>query len=156
MKELVFNVNSWHYKLAKWAGYKVYDDQLEICAYTRRVVLGFLLIGLIFVVTYIVALALVEMLFGLFFSLLIGAWIVSTIGEITLIVVSTIIASISLFWIMEKASNKYFELKNRLREEKANKPDGFVEHAYKSWKEKYCARIKIVRDDGQKVNSWDY
>jgi hypothetical protein len=59
MKELVFDANSWHYKFAKWAGYKPYGDRLDICSYTRRVMLGFLFVGLILALISVVAYGLV-------------------------------------------------------------------------------------------------
>lgn len=153
MKELVFDANSWHYKFAKWAGYRPHSDRLDICSYTRKVILGFLFVGLILALGYIVTYGLVEMFFGLIFSWIAGVWLMSFVGEIALFTISVVTFLIGVFAATEYVRVKLEERRDRRREERANKPDGFIKHAYKSWKEKHCSRIKIVRN-GEEVNAW--
>jgi len=153
MKELVFDADSWHYKLAKWAGYRPYGDRLDICSYTRRVAFAFLLIGFLIAVGYVVAYALVHMFFGLIFSWIAGMWIMTIPGEIALFVITVLTALFTFFWLLEVARVKMEKRRERKSNEKA-KPDGFVKHAYKGWKERYCSKIKIVRN-GEAINSWN-
>jgi len=153
MKELVFDANSWHYKFAKWAGYRPYGDRLDICSYSRRITFAFILIGFLLAVGYVVTYALVHMLFGLVFSLLAGMWIMTIPGEIALFVISVLTAVFTFFWLLEVARVKMENRRERRRNEHVNKPDGYIKHAYKGWKEKYCSKIKFVRN-GEEINGW--
>jgi hypothetical protein len=153
MKELVFDANSWHYKFAHWAGYRPFGNRLDICCYMRRVLLGFLFVAGIFALISVAAYGLVQMFFGLIFSWIAGAWIMSLAGEITLFIISVLIGLFAFFTATEYLRVKLEERRDRRREERVNKPDGFIKHAYKSWKEKHCSKIKFVRD-GEEVNGY--
>jgi hypothetical protein len=89
------------------------------------------------------------MFFGLIFSWIAGVWIMSFAGEVTLFIIIVLTALFGIFTATEFVRIK---LEAR-RERRANKPDGFIKHAYKSWKEKHCSRIKFVRD-GEEVNGY--
>lgn len=149
MKELIFNKNSWHYKIANWMDYDPDYHGSDICSYTRRIGLGLLFIGLAFVLTSVLCYALVQALFGLVFSLAVGMWIVSVIGEITLIAIGTISGFIAVLFLVGWFSQKLHERRERRYAKRLTEPEGpdsFVKHAYKSWKEKYCVNIKFIEN----------
>ena len=138
MKSLTFNRNSWHYKIAYHiAGYRSWHGS-DICTYTRYVM------GALFVIFIGVALGLCvlyvlfQTLIGIVFSLMTWTWMFTELGFLGLIVLSVLSMIFSVIYIKKKIEDKNREV-NRIP-----KPDGFVKNAYKSWKEKYCVRIKFT------------
>lgn len=157
MKELVFNTDSWHYKFAKWGGYNQNLHGSDICAYTRRVLLSFFFAALIFLGIVVAAFAVVDIVFGLIFSIIAGAWIMGEVGSFTLVVVSIIMVLVGCFCLSEYIKEKRCEARERRYNKNRNKvvEDSFLIHAYKSWKEKYCVKIKFVgKTEEEKEDHW--
>ncbi len=76
----------------------------------------------------------IHFLLGIGFSLAYGAWMFNEIGFAGIVITFLVL----FFW----ATAKFSEWKsNRRYREKPQKPDGFIKHAYKSHKEKYCHRV---------------
>ncbi len=165
MKQLTFNNQSWHYKLAKMAGYspkstyideygdeyKTGEHDTDICAYTRRVVLGSFMLAFLGMVTGIVGFVFWHVVFGIIFSIIMGTWFFTEIGIAGL----TMIVALSFVGLWILGTIKYGEYKDKKRWTAQNstlpvKPDNFVKHAYKSWKGKFCMQINFV-DKNEKV-----
>lgn len=145
MKSLNFKQSSWHYKLAESVGYfpDMTDDGKEvgdICKYTRAILVA-CLAGLVCAAVFAgVSFLVIEVIFGLAFSWWYGVWLMSYWGEVTLVVAVAVgVAGTPVY-----AGIKIAEWIKRRKWVNEDKPDGFVKHAYKSWKEKYCARITFT------------
>src|ERR1700756_1505341 len=76
MKAFKLNTESWHYKFATNFGYDIDHKDHDICAYLRRVLLGFAISALVLIVaiglTWAVSELLVNMILGPIFYLLYG------------------------------------------------------------------------------------
>ena len=152
MKALTFNKNSWHFLLAtKVAGYNapysyegyICGDSADICTYTRHVMGGLLLLTFAGLLIAGVGFILSNILLGIWFSIMLGMFFFSEVGTVGLVFIG---AGGGLFglktlinWYVDRSSSA----------ETIERPDGFVKHAYKSWKEKYCLKINFVDKNGQ-------
>jgi hypothetical protein len=134
---LTFNSTSLHYKLALLGGLSKYDDDSNICEYTRHgLVIAFL--GLI----------LSHMLFAVGFSLVYGILIFSDAA-----IAGFMTTSLGLCWFgIWKLADSVKEHRRNAQDE-STKPDGFVKHAYKSWKEKYCVKVEFTNKPAE--SRWD-
>ncbi len=157
MKTLKFNTKSWHYQLAtKIANYNPgYNDE-DLCTYTRHV-LGALLILMVGVAgVAIVGLLASHMILGIIFSIMYKTFMFTEFGVIGLILSTIILLMFSVIY-----TTKYLERRKaaKYRGGYVPKPDNFIKHAYKSWKDKFCVKIDFVGEDGKKPESvyteWD-
>jgi len=143
MKSLIMKKGSWHYLLASitMLGDLEYYD-MDICRYTRRVLLGLLILGVAAMLLAFLGFMFWNVIFGVIFSLIYHQFLFTDLGILTsmIIVVVAVIINVKLF--VDKVAA--WELARDLRKmRKAKKPDGFVKVAYKSWKEKYCVRVEF-------------
>ncbi len=157
MKSLTFNKSSWHYLLATKIGNydpprkyedsdELYGDSGDICTYTRHVLLGALLLTLVGVIIACVGFALWHFIFGIIFSLLCGCYMFSDLGTIVLVVGSIFALSVGFFKSVKAIGEWNYNRKMDKRKNYVNrppKPDGFMKHAYKSWKGKFCVQIEF-------------
>lgn len=139
MKSLKFNRKSWHYELAKHGGY---DDSYksDICEYTKAILKGifslFILLSAFALITFVV----IDMAFGIVFSIISGMWLMGVAGMTGIVILVLGSFVFSLFAISEYIGNW-----NAGRRYKASgQPDSFVTHAYKSWKNRFCAKITFI------------
>jgi len=164
MKSLTFNKNSWHFYLATRLGgyvapYPYMDrygkrgfggDKGDICTYTQYVLKGMSGLMFIFALSYVLSICIVEMVFSIAFSIYYQADLFSNIGAGATIftVLSSIACGISLIVsnIIEKNSNKRYaaQLAAENNPERVVAPDGFIKHAYKSWKQKFCVQVNFT------------
>lgn len=152
MKALNFKKDSWHFKVATKLGgytapfYSEYDDRMvgdnaDICTYSKAVARGGLILLIIAVIIYLAALVIMHTLLGVIFSFIYGYPIFTEMGVAG--VMLSLIAGITtvLFKLSQYMSKRAEERRYQTKEVK---PDGFVKHAYKSWKEKYCMPVNFV------------
>lgn len=156
MKTLNFNKNSWHYRLVRWlklyqapyqkdiwgdgSEFRSYGDSGDICTYSKKVVLAlFLLFLSAFGISFVLYI-LIHTLFGIYFSLLTGQWLFSEPGTFGVIISGIAIVFVSIF-MLAKTIHDYSE-KNSYKP-RVQKPDSFIKHAYKAWKDKYCLPINF-------------
>lgn len=144
MKALTFNKNSWHFLLAtKMGHYRPYDresgygDNADICTYSRHVMGGLLLLTLAAAAIAFAGFIVSHILLGIWFSIMLGTWFFSDWA-----VGAMIVLGIGAFVIGMKVAIDW-QYERRMSSEYRNRPDGFVKHAYKSWKEKYCVQIEF-------------
>lgn len=148
MKNLTFNKNSWHFWLAtRIADYhpphkfddddKFYGDSGDICTYTKYVlgaiVLSTICIILGIAITALIGTLLSHLMLGIIFSLITGTFFFTEIGVASLIVAFSWCLYGLIIWIS-----------NRKIIESKNKSDGFIQHAFRSWKHKFCVQINFV------------
>lgn len=145
---LTFDSKSLHYKLALLGGLSEYDDDSNICEYTRHVMFGMVIVLLIGLLIAFMGTILANMLFAIGFSLTYGMLIFSE-AAIAGFIVSTIGAIWFGIWKLHDAADEY----RRNTRHEPKKPDGFVKHAYKSWKEKYCVKIEFANKPED--SGWD-
>jgi hypothetical protein len=140
MKSPTFYKNSWHYLIAhKIAGYSPYDDAgKNICTYTKYVIGGIIALSVIGAGIAAAGFLFFNLIFGIIFSLIYGAWIMTPIAEATLIMGTIIGTFLALLKLFKMRRERLMSTENR------NRQDGFVKHAYKSWKEKFCLRIEFT------------
>lgn len=142
--KLKLNKNSWHYFLAhKLGNYEApyvhtysngetvsWGDSADLCTYSRCV-MGAILLLIIGIATVTLMSALFwSIVFGIYFSILTGMWIMNPIGEATLFVLCVGSATFSIY--------NFF---GWLSDQKERESDGFVRHAYSAWKNKFCLKI---------------
>jgi uncharacterized membrane protein len=137
MKTLTFKENSWHHRLAKMGGFDWSCG--DICSYTRKVMMGALGAILVSALALILLYLAVHMVMGIGFSLWYGMFLFTDAGFAGLVVVSIVSLVTGIFFLSDRLQK--YNLENQY-----NDP-GFVKTAYRSWKEKYCARIEIVKDE---------
>lgn len=135
MTSLTFNNRSWHYTIAKFGGFSVWEDQ-DLCTYTRKFMLGLLKGTLISVLTgiFIAVFGYVffSILFGVGFSIYYAAWIFTDVAISGIILILVLCLGIVVFSTICFFDN--CKLKN----------DGFIKHAYDGWKNKFCVKIDIT------------
>ena len=144
MKEIAINRKSWHYYLAtkvaayspNW-DYSVGEESDDICRYRSHVLGAILLIILAICAFYGVAFAAVQLSFAIVFSLLYHAWLFSSFAEAMLMVIVLLSVGAGICFLLDR-------LKAYRKHKEIERPDGFVKHAYKSWREKYCVKIKFT------------
>jgi hypothetical protein len=147
MTPFTVKTNSWHYKLAKFGKYDAHYGDHDICAYMRRVLFG--LFGVIVLTVIGICFAgsscfYIGLTFYALYKLIFGIaldpvdWVL--IGLPTAVGISNAIPVII----------------RRLQRKRSYFPTpepGFVKTAYRSWKDKYCVKLKIVDDDGSVIMS---
>jgi hypothetical protein len=135
MKTFQLKKDSWHYKLANFgvdhAAYRVYESS-DICSYIRYV------------------------MYGLFWFLVVST-IVLALGGFALYSIGNLIGWLFLGYILESGTIGFFIIigafslfigttaavmitKDRMQHEEP----GFVRLAYRSWKNKFCAKVELV------------
>ena len=135
MKAIVFNNDSWHYKVAIFGDSYRMRDLSNICSYTRAFLLGGCMIVLCIAVLAMIAAAAADTLAWLVSGVLFGFVQISGLGSIfpglltiVTVIVTTALAVFSYNTLVEKPSVT----------------NSFVVNAYKSWKEKWCAKVVIA------------
>jgi hypothetical protein len=146
MKTLKFNKNSWHYKLAEAAGYSPAAelDEVtgewsyktgEICSYSRYVGSWFLMAAFLLMLAYLAMHITVNFLFGVVFSIMYMTMLFNGAGFVGLFIFciasAFAIAALVINWA-KKSTQKTLD-----------NPDSFIGNAYRSWKDKFCAKIEF-------------
>lgn len=132
--EITLKTKSWHYRLASSYGtLSKYDDVTDICYYTRQVIKGFFLAVFMTAILSIVGICVIDMFMGIGFSIAYGVMLMQIPGLIAISMISVI----SILFAFAFTADKVHEY-NR------NKQPGFVGTAYRSWKDKFCVKVKLV------------
>lgn len=149
MKELVYNKSSWHYRLASMVGYRPdrdWDtgerDLGDICSYWRCVVGGATVIALVLFITTLAMWMVVNLVFGIVFSIIYGMWLTTMIGEITLFFLLVGLFTVFVFKGIPALWDLYQEYRHN--HPRPKKEPGFISESYRSWKQKTCVKIKFV------------
>lgn len=134
MKPLIFNKDSWHYRIA--SKYGNFDPKnSDICSYGRRIFLGLLMISLIILSILILGIMNIDLFLGIVFSFICGSFVVGMAGQ-AMICFYIILASFI-------SAHKYVKWKKNRYENYRCKSDGYLINAYKSWKDKFCLQINF-------------
>jgi len=152
MKNLKFNTNSWHYRLAHWGNGYVDNN---ICDYSKQVLMGllklFTVMLMIFVITAAASKIIVEMVLGVWFSVLTGTDMFSHTGAVSWLIVFSVLVS-GIFMLVcsklgdilhDRALMRRREIYEHKNDPKPVKKDSFIVAAYKSFKDKYCIQIQF-------------
>lgn len=156
MKTLTFKTTSWHYLLAtKIAGYRPRaddgeygNDSPDICTYTRHVISGLMLLILICICIAGLGYAFFDIALAIGFSLYYHVWLGDAMTTVSTMIVLICIVVVAFHRLCNLISdyrwNKlHFDANgNYIRNPVI--PDGFIKHAYKSWKGKFCMPIKFM------------
>lgn len=145
MRQLTFNETSWHYRLAKFGGLELgyYNRTTDICTYMRKCMLGIMFGLLAFIAILLVSTLTIHFLVGLAFSLWAGVWLMSSLGEIGMVIYCAVaVVTVVIFICASLGEWRQHRRMKMMNEEP--RPDGFIREAYKSWKGKYCLPITIV------------
>lgn len=143
MKPLLLNKKSWHYEIAKFAGFSSSDGHDNMCDYSRSLVLGILLGSFLTFAAAALEVALIEGFMGIAFSLYYWQMMFSDIGVIgaCVIVLALVLTIIGcLVYVADKRRTARYE---RVRNGEPAPEPGFIVHAYRGWKEKYCIPIEF-------------
>jgi len=156
MKTLSFNTNSWHWFIAHEMGnYVPTRHGSDLCAYTRRVILGSIkLIGFAVIVGFLVAafgFLFWNVIFGIIFSIITHSWFFTDIGEGGVFVTGFFI-SVGLVYILGRIvihsiSRGVKAVSESAKDQIAKKPDSFAANAYNAWHDKFCAKLEFVDNE---------
>lgn len=138
MKSLTFNRNSWHFKLALFGDRRRTPD--DLCTYIRYVIYGFFEILAITIMSAIMiaglSYAFWDAVFAIGFSLYYGIMLIYGGTWVTIIIFSILCFIAFIVWM--HSLGVFTSIKESIP---TLKEDSFVRQAYKSHKEKYCAKI---------------
>lgn len=156
MKSFTLNVESWHYKLASNWGYDPDIRDRDICAYTRRVVLGIVVTGILIAMaglfTFGVSILLVHMVLSPWFYFTAGLAF-DELSILGYVITLAILATVAIVQGVEKYKEYRWNKRNERRklensEDYVPPEPGFLKIAYRAWKDKFCARLDFVNADG--------
>lgn len=129
--------NSWHYSLAKIGNNNetIWDDEMSICQYSRKVIFGALLtmfaVTLLGIVVFWLGLALYEIIGAIFGFAALGPAAVVLLGAVLMIGFIAVCCKIKDVW----------SYKSRDLLKKDN--NTFISSVYKSYKDKICFSVKF-------------
>ena len=134
MKTLKFNRDSWHFKLVNTLfGYSVYEIS-NICSYTRAVLFSLFLVTLVAILIAFGVFLIGDFLGYLIASILNFTFIEPEGTAIAVMMILFISSIVGIAFLIGKFSSRTLEKVS----------DSFIGEAYKSFKGKYCAKIKFT------------
>lgn len=138
MKQLTLNKNSWHFLVAtKMGGYNDRYDDSDICSYSRKIASGLLRLGFCGLLIAMIGFIMFHTLFGIWFSIMFGTFFFTSLGMVgvgfIVLAVQIVVVSKVLGYLQNRSTSTEYR----------NRPDGFIKHAYKSWKEKFCVQVEF-------------
>ena len=138
METLKLKKGSWHYRLASITANLEIFNEPDICSYTRSVLAGMLIVAAVTVLFSFVSFTLAHMILGVIFASIYGAWILTDIAIIGYILTATF----GFIFLIDRGIKiaDVRRIRNKLNPKEV-KPDGFVKHAYKSWKNRFCVKV---------------
>ena len=132
--EISLKTKSWHYRLATaYGSLSTYAETTDICDYTRQVLKGVFIAVFMTAIISVAALCVIDMLMGIGFSIAYGVMLMNPPGLIALI----LIIALGIIFSIAFAADK-------MNETVRNTQPGFVRTAYRSWKDKFCVKVKLV------------
>lgn len=129
MKTIELKRKSWHHWLANFGDKRIYETT-NICEYTRCVLIGTFLFLLSVVVSSLSTGAVLFTIGNIFGWLFLGY----EFHNVSVIVTSTFTCIVLMFFIIVGRAKLIHQV---------DKEPSFVRLAYRSWKEKYCARVEL-------------
>ncbi len=157
MMPLNFSKDSWHYKVAKFGTLRTYGDETDMCHYVRSFIWGVtkgLVVGVIIGALASLVLACEGAFIGSFIAaVMTGVWAFEgfAVGGV---IINSIALALAAFITIGYKYEQYREANPKKR--KPPKPDGFVKNAYRGWKDKYCAKVKIERSAEEKAEDAEH
>lgn len=148
MKTFTFNRKSYHYTLADRGGFyesRWEDEHDDLCKYLRCVFKGLLVTMLVMILASAAGLVVVDVLAAIGFSLYHGMWIFGPIASVALFITGVLTGAILIVAGGHWLKNAITENSRKL----VQKEDGFVGVAYRSWKDKFCARLSFTGDKNE-------
>lgn len=157
MKEVKFSQNSWHWRLANTYGnaktrydYETETNKYEgdICSYTQSVMWGALAALFLTAVLGLIAASIANFGAWVVAGFLVGSWVkIDALGF--LIVALTISAAIvaAMFYVAskhEKWKRNRWARKQELAMVEEEKPEMFIQAAYRKFKDKTCFRVEVT------------
>lgn len=143
MKALKFRRDSWHFKLALRGGVKIseFSPITDMCHYVRSVLWG-LFLTILLCIAVIAVTAFEGNFLGELIAAVVGwswnSWgILAGCGAVIHVIVAVLFLIGLIGFLYTRHQEKLYPYG------KPQKPDGFIKHAYKGWKEKYCAQVEI-------------
>ena len=148
MKKIVIDRESRTYQFAqKYGGYRELKHDHDICAFRRALVLGFLKIAFLASTASLVYSALVV---GVFMSYRESGWgfwwsVVAAIFTPALTAVAIVAAFCAVCATFEFIFTKIERRREKLKEEieAGLRQPSALRETYRSWKEKYCAKVEF-------------
>lgn len=146
MKEFAISTDSWHFRLAKLGGFDTRYHNRDICTYTQKMVRALFIGSMLGLLIAFIGYFFFECLFGLIFSAIAGMWITTIQGEIVLLILGVGVAFVILCCICMFTDDGIARLRARKRncQSDGDYQPGFVTTIYKSWKDKFCIRLKFM------------
>lgn len=155
MKTFTFDINSWHYKLASSFGYDPDFKKNDICAYLRKVALGMIITPVIAtcigIIGWLLLTMMVQMVLGPWFYFMYGLPLEDdVITSWVIVAFSLIIVGTPILYTVWRTKREIAR-QNASRSDTINhkkKPDSFLILAYRSYKDKFCAKLAFT-ENGQ-------
>lgn len=147
MKAFEVNRKSWHYKLVNFIDPNIkYDDESDLCSYTRKALLGLLVILALSVIIIVGTGAILYNIGNTIGYIVAGLML----GEFAPFEgPPVVIAMLALFTIFFWSVANFGKFRNHLRSKfkPDNRQEGFVSKAYSSWREKTCSKITFEKSE---------
>lgn len=157
MKEVKFSQNSWHWRLANTYGNaktrydyetETYKYEGDICSYTRSVMWGVLGALLLTAVLGIVAASIANFGAWVVAGIVVGSWVKLDLLGAIIIVAVCVAAFVALVFYLITEHEKWKRRRWELRHERAlleeDKSEGFIQAAYRKFKDKTCFRVEVT------------
>lgn len=148
MKPLNFSRNSWHYKLAKIGGLRVYDWEgyaVSICDYTTKVIVGLIKFLVGFIVFTALSICLMDAIIWTIVYVSHGFTLFNM--HFTGYLAACIITVSIILGIMTVLAYCITHLQDKISENISEKShDNFITNAYDSLKNKFCVPVTFSED----------
>lgn len=155
MKTLTFDTKSWHWYLAHEVGNYVPSRHGEnLCAYSRRVLLGAIKVtGAAVVVGLLVAgigYLFWNVVFGIIFSILMHTWFFTDEGMAVVVLTGVATVLALLYGLFRLAIHGLSNAAEAAKAATIEKKDSFAANAYDAWHNKFCAKLEFdYGEDGK-------
>ncbi len=143
MKQLQFNRDSWHYKLATSIGYDDQDHSRSICGYMRWVIGAVLVWAFVALIGAVVFDVIFRMVLTVGFFVGTGKWIIDGPAAFGFLIMTGIAGTLLIFEYIPKKIRELAQNRLDKRQPKISKPDGFLKNAYAAYKNKFCTQIEF-------------
>jgi amino acid transporter len=141
MKTLEFKKASWHYRLAKKAGY---EEDGDFCTYVRSFLWGALLMVLLTALVLFGLYALGRLSYSAYTCSFTKVCTYGEFEKTVLMGIGVIIGCVAYIYALIWVQNRRWRIRGEIRRGERPEPGpSFVAMAYKSYKEKTCFKVEF-------------
>jgi len=143
------NRDVWHYRLANLTGDYRWEDNTDICVYTRKIILNLILAILGALIVVVLGIGVLMITADMI------AWLVASIATMSFLpfgegAAGFVLVTSCLFLVfgLPYGWNKFSNTASKITTSVVDIP--FVQTAYDAWKNKFCIKIEFESEDEDK------